>query len=87
MTKYIGFWEYDKKDEEALLEKFKTRPETEVDRLFPPCVLVGQTKGFSLVEDDDVERMEKFIHHYTPLLRIKLYPFIELQKVVEIRKY
>lgn len=87
MAKYIGFWEYDKKDEEALFEKFKTRPETEITRLFPPSVLLGQTKGFSIVEEDDVERMEKFIHHYTPLLKIKLYPFIELEKLVAIRKY
>ena len=85
--KYIVFWEYDKEDEAELIEKFKVRPETEITRLFPPCALGGQTKGFSLVENDDFEQIEKFLHHYTPLLEVKIFPIIELPKVVEIRKY
>ena len=85
--KYIAFWEYDKKDEAALIEKFKIKPDAEITRIFPPCVLGGQTKGFSLVETDDFEQLEKFLHNYTPLLKAKVFPIIELTKVIEIRKY
>jgi len=85
--KYIVFWEYDKKVEAVLVEKFKRRPETEINRLFPPSHLGGQTKGFSLVEEEDFERIEKFYHHYAPELNFKIYPFIETIKVLEIRKY
>jgi hypothetical protein len=85
--KFIGFWEYDKKDEAALFEKFKTRPETLVTRLFPPYCIVGQTKGFSLMEGEDVEKMEQFMHHYKPLLKFKIFPIIELEKLLEVRKY
>jgi len=87
MAKFIGFWEYDKKDEASLIEKFKTKPETMINRLFPPCCLLGQTKGFSIMEEDDMERVEKFVHHYSPYLKIKIYPFIELEKLVKIRQY
>ena len=85
--KYILFWEYDKKDEAAIIEKFMTRPEAEIKRLFPPYALGGQTKGFSLVAAENFEQIEKFYHHYAPLLKVKVYPIIELPKVVEIRKY
>jgi hypothetical protein len=85
--KYIAFWEYDKKDEARLFEKFKTRPETEVKRLFPPYALGGQTKGFSLVEEEDFERLEKFCHHYAPEMKFKIFPIIEVTKLVGIRTY
>ena len=84
---YIVFWEYDKKDEANAFEKFKTRPEAEINRLFPPYALGGQTRGFSLVEDEDFERIEKFYHHYAPELKIKIFPIIEVTKLVEIREY
>jgi hypothetical protein len=87
MAKYIAFWEYDKKDEEALFERFKKRPEAQIKRLFPACCLLGQTKGFSIMEEDDLENAERFAHHYTPLLRFEIFPFIELEKLLAIRKY
>ena len=85
--KYVLFWEYDKKDEAALIEKFKTRPEAEIKRLLPPYAIGGQTKGFSLVEAEDFEQIEKFYHHYAPVLKAKIFPIIELTKLLEIRKY
>ena len=85
--KYVAFWEYDKKDEEALFEKFRTRPESEINRISPPFALGGQTKGFSLLEEDDFERIEKFCHHYKPLLKFKIYPIIEAEKAIKLRKY
>ena len=85
--KYVVFWEYDKEDEAVLLEKFKTRPETEINRLFPPMVFGGQTKGFSLVEEEDFDRVEKFCHHYTPVLEFEILPIVEAVKMIEIRKY
>lgn len=86
-VKYIVLWEYDKKDEAAVFEKFKTRPEAEVNRLLPPYALGGQTKGFSLFEDEDFERIEKYQHHYAPELKVKIFPIIEVTKLVELREY
>ena len=86
-VKYIVFWEYDKKDEAAVFEKFKTRPEAEINRLLPPYALGGQTKGFSLFEEEDFERLEKFGHYFAPLFKFKVFPIIELTKLVEIREY
>lgn len=85
--KYVVFWEYDKKYEAAIIEKFNKRPEAEMKRLTPPYVLGGQTKGFSLYEEENFEQLEKFIHHYTPLLKTKIYPILELTTVVKNRKY
>jgi hypothetical protein len=84
--KFIVYWEYDKKDEAAMWEKFKNPPEITEHRLFPPCILGGQTKGFSLYEEENLEQLEKLIHHYTPLLKTKISPILELPKVIEIRK-
>ena len=75
--KYVVFWEYEKEDEVGLIEKFKVRPEAEITRLFPPCALGGQTKGFSLVEDDDFEGVDTFLQDYTPLLKVTIFPIIE----------
>ena len=85
--KYIVFWEYDKKDKAAVLQKFKTKPEAEITRLALPYALGGQTRGFSLFEDEDFERIEKFQHRYAPLLKLEIFPIIEVTKLVEIRKY
>jgi hypothetical protein len=85
--KYILFWEYKKKDEAEIIDRFKKRPEAEIQRLFPPYALGGQTKGFSLVEADDYREIEKFYHHYTPLLKTKIFPIIELTELIKIRKY
>lgn len=85
--KYIVFWEYDKKDEAALFEKFKTRPEAEIKRLFPPYALGGQCKGFSLFEAEDFSEIEKFGHHYAPDMKFQIFPIVEVTKLVEIRKY
>ena len=85
--KFITFWEYDKQNEAALFEKFKTRPEAKINRLFPPCCLAGETRGFTLAEEEDIENLEEFAHHYTPYLRFKIHPIVELTKLIEIRKY
>ncbi len=85
--KYVVFWEYDKKDEPAVFEKFKTRPEAEISRLLPPYALGGQTAGFSLFDEEDFERIEKFQHHYAPELKFEIFPIIEVSKLVEIREY
>jgi len=84
--KYLALWEYDLEDERALIEKFKTRPESEIKRLVPPYHLGGQTKGFSLYEAENFEQIEKFCHHYAPELNFKIYPIIETAKVVGIRE-
>jgi len=85
-VKYIGYWEYDLKDEPALLEKYKVLPEgLEKLRLFPPYWLGGQTKGFSLLETDDFEKIEELCHHYAPEMKFKIYPIIEVAKALPIR--
>jgi len=85
-VKYIAFWEYDPKDEPALLEQYKVLPEgIENLRLFPPYWLGGQTKGFSLLETDDFEKIEELCHHYAPEMKFKIYPIIEVAKALPIR--
>jgi hypothetical protein len=85
--KYVVIWEYKKKDEAEIFEKFKKRPEGEITRLYPPYALGGQTKGFSLVEAEDFLEVEKFYHTYAPLLKWKVYPIVDLESIIGIRKY
>ena len=84
---YVVVWEYEKKDEAEIIKKFKKRPEGTMSRLYPPKALGGQTKGFSLVEADDFMEIEKFFHTYAPLLKWKVYPIVDLGKIIEVRKY
>jgi hypothetical protein len=83
--KYVAFWEYCKKDEPVLIEKFKKRPEHEITRVTPAFHLGGQTKGFSIYEADDFTTVEKFIHHYSPELNFVVYPILETTEVIKIR--
>jgi len=85
--KYVVIWEYKKKDEAEIIKKFKKRPEGEITRLYPPYALGGQTKGFSLVEAEDFLEVEKFYHTYAPLLKWKVYPIVDLESIIGIRKY
>jgi hypothetical protein len=83
--KYICFWEYNKKDEAALFEKLPY--EGELNRLSPSYSIGGTTRGFTLVEEEDFEKIEKHYHYLAPLLKVKVLPINELMKVLEIRKY
>jgi len=83
--KYIVFWEYDKKDEEALFEKLPF--EGELNRLSTSYYIGGETKGFTLVEEEDFEKIEKHYQHFAPIVRTKVLPIIEMGRVLEARKY
>jgi hypothetical protein len=83
--KYVALWEYCKKDEMALIEKFKKRPEQDITRVSPAFHLGGQTKGLSLYEADNFTTIEKFLHHYSPELNFKVYPIVETTEIVKIR--
>jgi Domain of unknown function (DUF3303) len=83
--KYVAFWEYCKKDERVLLEKFKKRPWHDITRVTPAFHLGGQTKGFSIFDADDFIPIENFLHHYSPELNFEVYPIIETTEIVKIR--
>ena len=83
--KYVAFWEYCKKDEKVLIEKFVKRPEQEITRITPAFHLGGQTKGFSIYEADDFITIEKFLHHYSPELNFTVYPILETSEEIKIR--
>ena len=84
--KYVAFWEYSKKDEKILIEKFKKRPEQEITRVTPAFHLGGQTKGLSIYEADDFMVIEKFLHHYSPELNFQVYPLVETAALIKIRE-
>jgi hypothetical protein len=83
--KYVAYWEYCKKDEKVLIEKFKKRPEQEITRITLAFHLGGQTKGLSIYEADDFTTIEKFLHHYSPELNFVVYPILETTEEIKIR--
>ena len=84
--KFIAFWEYDQKEERTLIEKFKTLPKFEIQRMMPPYALVGRPRGFSLFEAENLEQVEEFCHYYAPEMKIEFYPIIEVAKMMPIRE-
>jgi hypothetical protein len=83
--KYVCFWEYNKKDEEALFKKLPYQGE--LNRLLTSYSIGGQTKGFTIVEEDDFEKIEKHYTHFAPILKLEILPIIELNRVLELRKH
>jgi hypothetical protein len=83
--KFIAFWKYDPKDERTLIEKFKTLPKFEIQRIMAPHILVGRSRGFSLFEAENLEQVEVFCHYYAPEMEIEFYPIVEASKFIPIR--
>jgi hypothetical protein len=70
--KYVYFWKYDKKDEAALFEKLPFQGE--LNRLSPSYSIGGQTRGFTLIEEENFEKIEKHCQNLAPLLNVKVLP-------------
>ena len=81
--KFVAFWEYDPKDQSKVIEKFKKRRDTGFKVLYGPFGIGGQPKGCTIFETDKFEHIAEYTNHYSPELRIKVYPIEMSSKIVE----
>lgn len=85
--KFIVFWEWDPKDIDAIMIKSpewvkeqKAHPEKYAkwmrleDGTAIGFSIIGQSKGFSLREVDDVEQLYNAAMWWNPLLKLSFYP-------------
>jgi hypothetical protein len=84
--KYVAIWEYDPENEAKVIAKFKSLPDFGIKRLSPPYCILGQKKGFSIIEAENPEQIEEFTHYYVDVLDFEILPLIEVAKAVPIRE-
>jgi hypothetical protein len=82
--KFAAFWEYDPKDLDAIVEKFKARTDPGYKILFGPFAIGGQSKGCTIFETDNPDHLTEYSVYYQPELRVKIYPIEMSVKAIEI---
>lgn len=79
--RYIAFWELDMEDMAKVIKKMGNRKKR-LRSILPPHGIGGQPKGFTIFETDDEQDLVDYIAHYSPELRIKIYPIWESSKTI-----
>jgi hypothetical protein len=89
--KFIGFFEHDLKDTDAVVEKFRqmTAEREKGTQKYPKLLygsyyIGGESKGFGIYETDDMETITNLTIHYIPVLRCKFLPIHESSKWLEL---
>lgn len=82
--KYIGFWEYAPGSITKVIEKFKQMTaEREKENedfaklIFGPFRFFGESKGFSIFETDDPEKLTNIANFYMPEMKWNFVPIHE----------
>ncbi|MHA2366081.1 MAG: DUF3303 domain-containing protein [Candidatus Hodarchaeales archaeon] len=87
---YIAFFEFDPKDYETVVKKWKeSSADDERQKNHPKFIskvysLNEGTKGFVLFETDDPDKIVNYVLYYMPELKFKIQPIIESSKFAEI---
>ncbi len=94
--KFMMFWEYSREDTDKVLAKFqkfheaiKKNPEKHVKPIFPAHHLgepseTGMSKGITIYESDDEEKLIDYIVSYYPEMKIKIVPLLDSAKTSEL---
>ena len=87
--KYIVFWEFDPEDGEKVTETagklrkaMKRDPEKYSKVLFPSHLMIGQRKGFYVVEST-AEQMMNTVLFYGGSMRFKYVPIVKASEMAE----
>jgi hypothetical protein len=90
-VKFIAFWEFNVEDTVKCIEKLKQAmaekergTESLAKIIFGPYNFNGKTKGFSVYETDDPDKLMKIAIFYMPEMKWKFIPIIETSKGAEL---
>lgn len=82
--KYVGFWEYSPGSLMKVIEKFRQMTAEREDGnkdfakiIFGPFRLFGESKGFSIFETDDPEKLTNIANFYMPEVKWSFVPIHE----------
>ncbi|PWI46609.1 hypothetical protein CEE45_15955 [Candidatus Heimdallarchaeota archaeon B3_Heim] len=82
--KYIVFWEFEAKDFEKSVQKYANLPEgMELKSLSENYVVLGETRGFQLLETDNPVDIAKLALYYAPETDFTVQPIIEAKQVMD----
>ncbi|MHA2157207.1 MAG: DUF3303 domain-containing protein [Candidatus Hodarchaeales archaeon] len=85
--KYIVFWEFEAKDFEICAKKYANLPEEMAAKsLSENFVVLGESRGFQLLETDDPLVISKLALYYGPETDFTVQPIIEATQVMEAFK-
>ena len=88
--KYIAFWEMKPEDVPKVIAKYKVRNKSGMENLFGaglktlfgPCHIGLETKGFTILETNNPEKLANYSSYYLPELTMKIYPINDSKQVV-----
>jgi len=90
-VKFIGFWEYCPEDTEKVIQKFRQMTierekgtEKFAKLIFGPFGMGGETKGFSVYETDDMDKLTNISAFYMHEMKFKFIPIQESSKAAEL---
>jgi hypothetical protein len=90
-VKFIGFWEFNLEDFDKVLEKRgqivaerEKEPERFAKVIFGGYSYAGETKGFTVFETDDVEKLLSDVFIMGSLMTYEFVPITETSKTVEL---
>jgi hypothetical protein len=91
--KYVWYWEFDADKTSETIDTYlkmvaaREKGAPDLPKLiYGPFTHVGTSKGFTVFETDDAEKLHYMAMHYLPFLQGDFVPIIENMKSVEIWK-
>lgn len=89
--KVIGYWKYETKDTDAVIEKTlksdevrKKEPKKLPKTIFNPHFLMGGTSGFTIFEADNDDQLAELVMQYYPVLLWEFVPIYENTKMITL---
>lgn len=85
--KYIGFWDFDLKDMDVVIEKFSQRqlePEKYPKILFGPFTMGDEFKGFTGLEAFEPEQLLNLQFHFAPEIKWKFTPMFDTNTIIPL---
>ena len=85
--KYIGYWEFDPKDMDVVIEKFSKRleePEKYPKIIFGPFATGDEFKGFTGLEAFEPEQLINLTYHFAPEIKYRFIPISETAMTIPL---
>ena len=71
-------------DLQAAAKKRVELPEFEMKSITKAFGIIGQTKGFQILEVEDEKELAKLAYYYLPEVRFKFLPLLEVEEITAL---
>jgi len=83
--KFLLMWSWAPKNAKEVTERFKKwTPVGNVKFLFPIHTIVGANKGFTIIDGESTEVMQRNVGSWTDICTFEFYPIIDSREAVAL---